>query len=241
MKKTVIMIILAALATLICGIENDRNFPAITVTGRSIIINKADNAKVFFSIQAESSTLQNSVVEAKRELTAISKKLEVLGLTEKDISTSQFKSTEGYKFIFGLKKYSVLIDAEIKVNDLTQLENVIFTLAGSKIKEISSIEFMLSNESEVFQQSQLDAVKSAKNKAELLAKELGVTIDGIYSVNQLSTQKISADFNFSRSYKKIKPNPYNSISKGSMQSESVFSGEIKIIAEYEVVFKAVNP
>ena len=241
MKKKIILILLAVWTSLIFGFENDRNFPSITVTGKSIIINKADNAKVHFSIQVKSSSLQNSVTKAKNELALISKKLTELGIKKNDISTSQFKTKDGYKFLFGLKKYQVIIDAEIRVNDLTQLENIIFALADSKINEISSIEFMLSNESEVFQQAQLDAVKIAKIKAELIAKELNISINGIYSVNQLKSGKISADFNLRRPYKKV-PNPFNTISTiETVQTGSVFSGEIKIIAEYEVVFKAVNP
>jgi len=242
MKKTIILILIVIWTTLAFGLENVRNYPSITVTGKSVIINKADNAKVFFSIESESSSLQKSVAIAKNELTIITKKLTQLGLKENDISTSQFKSTDGYKFLFGLKKYTVIIDAEIKVNDLAQLENVIFALSNSEIKEISSIEFMLSNESEIFQKAQLNAVKAAKIKAELLAKELNASIDGIYSANQLRSEKISANFNFRRSRSKFAPNPFNSVSVNETgQNESVFSGEIKIIAEYEVVFKAVNP
>ncbi len=242
MKKKIILIILVVCISLIFGLENDRNFPSITVTGKSIIINKADNAKVYFSIIAKSSSLQSSVTKAKNELALISKKITELGIKENDISTSRFKTEDGYKFLFGLKKYKVIIDAEIKVNDLTQLENIIFAIANSEIKEISSIEFMLSNESEIFQQAQLDAVKAAKVKAELIAKELSISINGIYSANQLKSEKISADFNFRRPFKKIYPNPFNTISTiETEQTESVFSGEIKIIAEYEVVFKAVNP
>jgi uncharacterized protein YggE len=136
----------------------------------------------------------------------------------------------------------VIIDAEIKIKDLSHLEAIIFVLSNSKIKEISSIEFGLSNESEVFQQAQINAVKSAKMKASLLAKELDVSIGGIYSVIQLKSEKYSADFNFRRHNKKYMPNPYNSISVNDMElTDSVFSGEIKIISEYEVVFKIINP
>ncbi len=242
MKKTIIIILTVIWVSLIYGLENDRNFPSITVTGKSVSINKADKVKIYFSIEAESTSLQNSVNKAKKNLTVVTQKLTELGLKKKDISTSQFKSSEGYKFLFGLKKYKVIIDAEIQVNDLANLEKVIFTLSNSKIKEISSIDFMLSNESEIFQEVQLNAVKAAKKKAELLAKELNISINGVYSVNQLTTQKISQDFNFRRSYKKYKPNPFNSVTTNETgQIESVFSGEIKIVAEYEVIFKAVNP
>jgi uncharacterized protein YggE len=234
--------LLACWAMLVFGQDNDKNFPSMTVTGKSIISQKADNAKIFFSIEAESSTLQGAVAEAKEELSKITKKLKELGLKEDDISTSQFRTTDGFKFLLGLKKFNVIIDAEIKIKDLSHLEAIIFVLSNSKIKEISSIEFGLSNESEVFQQAQINAVKSAKMKASLLAKELDVSIGGIYSVIQLKSEKYSADFNFRRHNKKYMPNPYNSISVNDMElTDSVFSGEIKIISEYEVVFKIINP
>jgi uncharacterized protein len=244
MKKISVLLFIAACFLSLTAIENDRNFPSVTVTGHTFITKKADTAMIHFSILKESSKLEYAVEHAKRELDIIIENLKETDVKKEDVSTAQFKTKDGYKYLFGSKKYKVTIEAAIKVKNLEKLEKVIFILADNKIKGISAIDFNLSDEGEVFQQVQLDAVRAAKKKAELIADELGIKINGIYSVTQLSSKKFDAAFSM-RGSSKFKPSPFNPPYYQSTSQETptkaVFSGDIRIEAEYEVIFRAVNP
>jgi len=233
---------LLVLFTILSG-ENEKDYPSITVSGKAEIVKAADQAVIKFSVNDEGTTLRTAVEKAQTELVSITSELRKIGIDGKNINTSKFRTSNGYKFIFGLKSYKAVIDVVINIQEMSKVEDVILVLSTSTKTSLSDVKFKLSNETEVYKEAQLLAVREAKEKAEMIANELNVKIAGIYSVSKLQDDHSDNMLNFrgGRANEVTFSVDGLSVDGGVISDSFTFSAEIKISAEYEVSFKVENP
>lgn len=157
-----------------------------TVTGKGESFIVPDVAKITFTVEKEAKTIKeaNAVVDQKVK-DAVSF-LRDQKIDEKDIKTVTSNFYPQYDYVTcitypcpnsqKLRGYTSSRTIEVKVRDIDSASLIVEGLAAREITNLSGPEFTVSDEDQVQREARNDAIKNAREKAEELAKELGVTI-----------------------------------------------------------------
>ena len=188
MKKILIVIAILILLSISLFSDEIRN-DKINLIGEAEMSIINDQAHLDFTVEGFGSTLREAVENAKKKVTNISKELFQIGVQRDDLSTLDFFSGNNYKnkkFLSTKKDYRTEITTKISTDSLNILEEIILTLSDNKVENISNVNFTLSNYNEYKKECRELALKNAKEKADQISKELNITINGVYFVEELN-------------------------------------------------------
>ena len=152
---------------------------SITTHGTVELNVPADFASVSFTIKSNGSTLRQAVKNAKTRVQTITNDLLKMGLNKSNISTSKFFSGEnigGQSFFTSKNDFKTEIITYIKIDSLEILEDVVLLISDHQPDEISNISFKLKNPEDYKMKAVKEAIKKARQKAIILATEMGVSI-----------------------------------------------------------------
>jgi uncharacterized protein YggE len=169
----------------------------ITVTGKGEISKSPDIATLVFTVREKAKT----VADAQKSLGKISDdvvaKMKALGVAEKDIKTENYSSYPEYDY--GTPCYSGVVPCSakptligyevsetitVKVRSLDSVEKILAAAGEAGISEISGPNFEVDEVEKVRDEARDKAIADAKEKAEVLAKSLGVSLVRITSYNE---------------------------------------------------------
>lgn len=163
----------------------------ISVSGTAKVSVEPDMAKVSFGVQTEhqdSSVAQDQNTERMNQVIAAVKKL---GIAKKDMVTTQYNVYPRHDYDNNGKitrtYYIVNHQLQVVVNDINQVGMLIKSASDAGANQFSDIQFMISNEEEVYQEMLEKAVKNAKGKASAIARGLGKTLGQAVSVSEQSS------------------------------------------------------
>lgn len=159
----------------------------IAVFGNSEMQVPADVAEFSFSVKGVGSTLRGAVEDATRKVQSISNRLLKIGVVEKNISTGSFYSAENFgdkSFRSSTRDYQTTMEVFIRIDSLSILDKVIFSVSEGQIESISNISFSLKKADAIKNTALREAVKKAKEKAEAMAAQLGVTLGGVVMMEE---------------------------------------------------------
>ena len=154
----------------------------ITVTGKGEVKAAPKSASFTFTVMqsgADKVAAQNDV--AKR----VSKVLSYLkesGVQEKNIKTLSFNVTPRYEWIEGKRQnagYEARQTVRVKVEDKDAAGSVVSQVIDLGADSVSSLAFETEDEDMLKSQAREMAIKDAKEKADRLARQLGVKIVGV--------------------------------------------------------------
>lgn len=208
---------------------------SIVIVGEGKVTAVPDVAK----IQLGYSILKSTVAEAQKDNTT-----KMNGMVEKlkkdfkidplDIQTLNYSISPQYDWTSGrqiLKGYTVSQDLSVKVRDLDKVSQILDAAGQVGMNQIGSLSFEIDQPEQLKQQAREKAIAQAKDKAEALAKVVGVKLGQIISFSESSTDS--------------QPIPMYSLNKmaadvsggGATPAVEVGSNEIKITAtvEYEIL------
>lgn len=205
----------------------------ITISGQGKIVAVPDIAKVNISL----STIKKTVAEAQKEnsekMNNIIKEIKGLGVADKDLKTVSYNIYPQYDWIDGrriFKGYEVRQTLEVKIRDTEKISAVLDKAGSLGANEISDLNFEVDNIEKIQQEARVQAITDAKNKAEELAKAMGVKLGKItafYENNYI-------------------PRPYYDYATkgegyGGMMTESasptIATGESEIISNVSITFE----
>jgi len=240
-KKIVgIIIVLLALGLIANHIAktfaNDANPRTISITGIGEVSTVPDVSTISFTIRSTDSSndtesLQNEVAESADSVIA---KLKDLGIDEKDIQTSNYSVNPKYNYPNGVSTiagYEASESIDVKVRNTDNVSKVLNILAEEKITEVYGPNFEVDDVQKVKDQARDLAIQDAKDKADILAKSLGVKIKRIVGYSDDTGNNIP-----------VPPIAYSSVkvmnqAAGSARDANIQTGQQKVTSNVTITFQ----
>ena len=169
----------------------------VTVDGKGEAYAVPDIAQFNFSVVSLKATVADAQKEASTKINAITAYLKEQGVEEKDIKTSGYNVSPQYEWQQVtciaypcpsgkrvLKGYEVRQSTDVKVRDTAKAGDLLAEAGSRGATEVSGLTFTVDDEDAVQAEARAEAVADAKNKAELLAKSLGVRLGRVVSFGE---------------------------------------------------------
>ncbi|WP_286261364.1 SIMPL domain-containing protein [Thalassotalea atypica] len=188
----------------------------ITVTGKGIIETSPDQFKLSLTISERGIIASKTKQRIDTQTQQVLKAIKSLGVNDRDITSTQININPIYHKIQhnvdkvylplsemnnsggvsvkpGLtdkKRYDVEFEVsrqvEVKLREFSQYEKLLDRVTKLGVNRISPVQASVSNAEELYQQALDIAVKNGKEKASLLAKQIGVNIVSVSNLEELS-------------------------------------------------------
>jgi uncharacterized protein len=165
---------------------------SISVSGEGEVFAKPDVASFSFTLEAKEAdavTAQNKVSEA---MDAILAYLKEAGVEERDVKTEYYNLAPWYEYPAyqpctyaycppqngepTLKGYEVSQSVTVKIRDIAKAGEIISEVGGKGAKNVSGIQMTVDDTDALKDEARALAIENAKEKAEALAKSLGVRL-----------------------------------------------------------------
>lgn len=161
----------------------------ITVSGHGEAVSVPDIATFTFSVVSEKSTVAAAQEDATAKANATTEYLKSVGVAEKDIQTSNYSINPQYDYIQSactngycpsgrqvLRGYEVRQTTTVKVRDTAKAGDLLAGVGSKGATEVSGLNFTFDDPSKVQDEAREEAIADAKEKADVLAKQLGVSL-----------------------------------------------------------------
>lgn len=191
----------------------------IDVNGTSEIITQADYINFSINIRDVAETLEES---KQINIGASDKLVNVLNdfnISKDEWELSPIKFGKEYSYSKNEKKqigYYAQVNVSIKLKNMSDYYSFINALSKNKLYEITNSYYGVSDFLKYHKEATINAVQAAKEKAEYIAKSMGVKLGRIIQIKEL---------NQFESY----PNPFNAVTNvGREGSNEDISGKISV-------------
>jgi uncharacterized protein YggE len=168
---------------------------SITVRGEGEVMARPDIGAFNFSVTAEADDAASAQTDSADKTNAILAYLEESGVEEKDIKSSGYSLNPKYTYETQvcasnmycppgdpvIDGYTVTQTIEVKVRDLDKAGDLISGTGERGATNISGLNFTIDDESTLKAEAREAAIADAKEKAAVLADELGVRLVRIMS------------------------------------------------------------
>ncbi|MFA5386630.1 MAG: SIMPL domain-containing protein [Candidatus Paceibacterota bacterium] len=163
--------------------------PTITVSGTGEVYTKADMGLVVLSVVTESKTVSQAMTENASKMNNVISFVKQQGVEEKDLKTTNFSINPVYAYNNDTGKrtltgYQINQSLQVKVRDLSKIGTIIEGATNLGANEVGSLQFVIDDDDAVKAQAREEAIKDAKSKAEILAKQLGVKLVRVTGFNE---------------------------------------------------------
>jgi uncharacterized protein YggE len=171
----------------------------ISVSGHGEALAVPDIATFNFSVVSEKATVADAQADATAKANAVTAYLKSAGVAEKDIQTSNYSINPQYDYTQQactngfcpggkqvLRGYEVRQSTTVKVRDTAKAGDLLAGVGGKGATELSGLNFTFDNPDATQNDARNKAIADAKSKADVLAKQLGVSIVRVVSFNENS-------------------------------------------------------
>lgn len=183
-----------------------RDYPAqnvISVSGRGEVIAVPDIAEITFDVREEAKEVPEAQKKVTEKMNAIISSLKTAGIAEKDIKTITYNVYPRYEYqkqevrclpggecIYPpsgrqvLIGYEVVHGVQVKIRKVSNAGKILSTLGTLKISNLSGVNFSIDDEDALKAEARRKAIADAKEKAKVLARDLGVRLVRIVSFGE---------------------------------------------------------
>lgn len=182
----------------------------INVSGHGEVLAVPDIATFTFSVVSDKTTVADAQSDATTKANAITAYLKGAGIDAKDIQTTDYSVSPQYEYQNAvcpqvapasgsisstvycppgksvLKGYEVRQTTTVKVRDTSKAGDLLTGVGSKGATEVSGLTFTFDNPDAVQDQARDKAIAAAKQKADVLAKSLGVSLVRVVSFNESS-------------------------------------------------------
>ncbi len=164
--------------------------PTISVSGEGKVVAKPDIAEVSFSVVTQG----NNPAEVQRsndeKMTRVVEFLKSQGVKEDDIRTTGYNLYPQYDYdkegrrppeIIG---YSLTQTVAVKVRDLSVVGKIVGGVTEKGANQINSIGFSIDNPDSLKEKAREEAIKEARERAEVIASQLGARLGKVVSFSE---------------------------------------------------------
>lgn len=172
----------------------DPVFNSISVSGEGEIISVPDLATFSFTFSADAKIASDAQNQVTKKMDAIITGLESLGIEEKDIKTTDYSIWPKYTYQPTVCSpnycppgrqvedgYTVSHSISVKIRKTEDAGKALALVGEKGATGLSSISFTVDDPEKILDEARAKAIADAKNKAEVLSKELGVRLVRVVS------------------------------------------------------------
>lgn len=169
----------------------------INITGTGEAYAKPDLAIVDFSVVNTGTTVDAALTKNTQAMNKVIEYIKSQGVEDKDLKTTSFNIYPQYEYqrvqieIYPyppgkrvLTGYEVSQQLQVKIRDLAKVGNIIQGAASNGANQIGDLQFTIDKLEDIQKQAREDAINEAKDKANILASQLGVKIVGVVNFSE---------------------------------------------------------
>lgn len=203
----------------------------ITVSGRVGLEVPPDVAKVTIGVTTQGSTPSSAREQNSAAVNATLAALEELGIEEQDIQTTNMNMWNRYDNNGNISGYRMSTDLTVYVREIDQAGEVVDAAIAAGSNELNGVEYLVSNQDELYNQALTDAIEMARQKAEALAAASGKTLGEVKQVDETSQAVATV--------RALNPDSGSeSATMNDSAKTAIRPGSTTINAEVTVIFKA---
>lgn len=182
-------------------LDRERSRPSITVTGEGEVQSKPDVVAIKIGVVTEAANAQQALASNSEAMQQLFEVLDAQNIAEKDRQTRRFDVSPQYRHdqpdprrpgalqdepsreprIVG---YQVTNEVRIKLREVSRLGAVLDAVVSAGSNRIHGIEFSIDNRDELMNEARRDAVRRAREKAELFAEAAGVSVGTVVTIRE---------------------------------------------------------
>ncbi len=179
----------------------------LNVSGHGEILAVPDIAQFSFSVQSTKATVTEAQAEVTAKSNAITEYIKGQKVDTKDIQTTDYSLNPQYEYqevtcpavlktdapVYCppgkqvLRGYQVNQTTTIKIHDTAKAGDLLAGVGSRGATNVSGISFTFDDPTKVQQQARDKAIEDAKQKGDMLAKSLGVSLVRVVSFNENNT------------------------------------------------------
>ena len=166
----------------------------ISVDGTGEVFIKPDIAQISVSVTEKAATAPDAQKASTEKINAVVKFLKDSGIEDKDIKTTSYNIYPDYNYtqtggrIF--TGYVVTQSLDIKVRKMDDAGKILSGATEKGANSIGGINFVVDNEDLAKEQARKQAIDKAKEKANKIASDLGVSLVRLVSFNESGNSPI---------------------------------------------------
>lgn len=169
--------------------------PTITVSGTGKTSTPPTIAQINFTVDERAKTEADAQAQATSKTNAALEAVKKLGIEEKDIQTQGYQVSPQYETpncrpgaacpqTNTITGYQVTQTITLKVRDTGKAGEVLQALATAGVQNVSGPNFQVDDPTEVQAEARAKAIADAHEKAEVLARQLGVRLGSVVSFSE---------------------------------------------------------
>lgn len=211
----------------------DRLERTITIDGQGKVTAAPDIAVTTMGMIAEAKTVQEAQLKNTTVMNSLVEKLKALGIKSEDIKTTNYNIFPQYNYTDQkgreLTGYEVQQQVTIKIRDLSKANQVLAFAGEVGANSVSGLEFTIDDRDVYKTQARDIAMKKVQEKAESLAKSLGVRLIDVVAYNEYEEGTSSP-------YMYAKANVMEGFG-GAAPAPTIESGSMDVMMNVQVTFE----
>ena len=215
---------------------------AITVSGEGEVFAVPDTAEFTFSIIEEADTAEEVQNLATEKANAAIKALVDSGIEEKDIKTVNYNLSPKYEWKEELNclrypcpqnreqvGFAINQSVSVKVRDLDRAGEMLELVTSKGVSSVSGLTFTIADEDTLREEARKHAIDEAREKAEKLADDLGVSLVRIVGFSEGGGYPVM--------YARSMEAGFGGAMMDMEESVSVPAGENKVISNVNITYE----
>jgi uncharacterized protein YggE len=166
-----------------------RDRDTISVSGEGKVSAPPDVVEVSLGVQTDANTVRSAQTENTKKMNDITSMLKSQGVEQKDITTQNYSINpridwnSGRQTILG---YTVSQNLSVKIRDLDKVGDILARAGDLGANQVGGINFTIDDPTALRAQARGKAIDDAKQKADALAKQLGLSIVKVVTFSESS-------------------------------------------------------
>jgi hypothetical protein len=159
----------------------------ISITGEGKVTAIPDIALVSLGLTTEKKNISDAQAENSKTMNSLIEKLKGLNIAQEDIKTVNYSIYPAYDWTDSrqiLRGYTVSQDIQVKIRKTDQVDEVLMIAGDLKLNQIGGLTFDIDNPENYKQDARIKALENAKEKADALAKVMGVKLGKVISFSE---------------------------------------------------------
>ncbi|HET7384879.1 MAG TPA: SIMPL domain-containing protein [Pseudolabrys sp.] len=160
----------------------------VTVTGEATVAVAPETAMIRLGVSTQEKTAREASEANAKQMTAVLAAIKDTGVADRDIQTSRLSLQPQYdpnkSGTARLTGFQASNQVTVRIRDIDKLPTVLDRAITAGANEMSGIEFVVSEQSNLLDQARDDAIADARRKAELYAKAAGAKLGRVVSITE---------------------------------------------------------
>lgn len=162
----------------------------ITISGEGKVTAIPDIATLSLGMENTSLDIQDAQKKNSGAMNSLINQLTALGISQDDIQTTNYSIYPQYDWTSGkqiLRGYTISQNVSVKIRKTNLIDQVLKIVGDLKLNQVGGLTFDIDQPEIYRQQAREKALQNAKDKADVLAKIMGVKLGKVISFNESGT------------------------------------------------------